>query len=412
MPVDKPDLQSRLRDFFVQHPPERLGVAVSGGGDSVALLHLLADWSRHGGPEIHAVTVDHGLRPEAASEAKGVAALCLTLGVTHDVLRWQGWGGTGNLMDAARRARIRLIALWAQKRGIEAVALGHTMDDQAETFLMRLARGSGVDGLAGMGRFRIASGVRWERPLLDIRRAELRQYLVERGVAWVEDPTNDDAAFDRIKARQAMAVLEPLGITPERIGNTAAMLLMARRVLETAAVRLMQTAGREEAGSLVLGKDALLLEPPETVWRILADAICWVSSAEYRPRLESVMQLNPHANAKRTLAGCIIENDETCIRIAREAKAIEGLRVPTDQPWDRRWTLTGPHAPDLEIRALGPDGLREAKDWRDSGLSRDTLIVTPAIWRGATLVAAPSAGFGAGWTATVSPPFVSFLLSH
>jgi tRNA(Ile)-lysidine synthase len=412
VPVAKLDLQARLRGFFEPSPPSKLGVAVSGGGDSVALLHLLADWSRDGGPELHAVTVDHGLRAEAAAEAEGVAAMCRALGVPHATLRWQGWDGTGNLMDAARRARIRLTALWAREREIEAVALGHTMDDQAETFLMRLARGSGVDGLAGMGRFRTASGVRWERPLLDMRREELRQYLLRKGVAWVEDPTNEDTAYDRIKARQALAVLDPLGITPERIGTTTDMLSMARRVLETAAVRLMETAGREEAGSVVLGKEALALEPLETVLRTLADATCWVSSAAYRPRLDSVMQLNLWAKGKRTLSGCLIEVDATSVRIAREAKAVESVRTPTNQPWDKRWTLSGPHAPDLEIRALGAEGLRQAKDWRATGLPRDTLIVTPGIWRGETLVAAPCAGFGASWTATVSPSFVSFLLSH
>ncbi len=102
----------------------------------------------------------------------------------------------------------------------------------------------------------------------------------------------------------------------------------------------------------------------------------------------------------------------TELGFSREPRAVATLVAPTDQPWDTRWTLTGPHAAGLEIRALGAEGLRQAKDWRATGLSRDTLIVTPGIWRNETLVAAPCAGFGAGWTATVSPPFVSFLLSH
>lgn len=407
-------MQARLRAAFGSSPPDKLGVAVSGGGDSVALLHLLAEWSRDGGPELHAVTVDHGLRAEAAAEAAGVAALCRTLGVSHDTLRWRGWDRTGNLMDAARRARIRLIADWAKARGIDAVALAHTMDDQAETFLMRLARGSGVDGLSAMSAHRRSDGIVWERPLLDVRRADLRDYLAARRVTWVDDPTNDDAAYDRIKMRQALAVLEPLGITPDRIGSTVFMMSMARDVLQGAVVRLAQTAGRQEVGAVVVEKRSLMLEPYETVLRFFAEATRWVSSADYRPRLDGLVKAHSDVilRRKRTLSGCILTSDATHIRITREPRAVAALTAPTDQPWDTRWTLSGPHAPDLEIRALGADGLRQIRDWRGTGLPRDTLIVTPGIWRGATLVAAPCAGKANGWTASVGPSFVSFLLSH
>ena len=119
---------------FPPSPPQRLGVAVSGGGDSVALLHLLADWARESGTELRAVTVDHGLRPEAATEAADVARACAALGVGHDILRWSGWDGRGNLPDQARRARYRLMADWAQAHGIADVALGHTADDQPKPF--------------------------------------------------------------------------------------------------------------------------------------------------------------------------------------------------------------------------------------------------------------------------------------
>lgn len=407
-------MQTRLRAAFAPGPPAKLGVAVSGGGDSVALLHLLADWTRDGGAELHVVTVDHGLRAEAAAEAAGVAALCRTLGVSHDTLRWRGWDGKGNLMDAARRARMRLIADWARARGIEAVALGHTMDDQAETFLMRLARGSGVDGLAAMARRRMSDGITWERPLIDMRRQELRRYLAARGAIWVDDPTNEDVQFDRIKMRKALAVLKPLGITHDRIADTVALMSMARKVLQGAAARVAETFGSETAGSVVVAKHPLAMEPHETQVRFVAEAIRWVSSTDYRPRLNQLTEAYADVTLrrKRTLSGCILTSDATHIRITREPRAVANLASRSDQPWDRRWHLSGPHAPDLEIRALGAEGLRQVKDWRATGLSRDVLIVSPGIWRDKALVAAPCAGFSAGWTASVSPTFVSFLLSH
>ena len=166
-------LAALVRAAFGPEPPDKLGVAVSGGGDSTALLVLLDDWRRDGGPELAVATVDHGLRPEAAAEAAEVAALCGRLGVPHETLAWR-WDGKGNLSDAARRGRLRLIAGWANGRGIGMVAQGHTADDQAETFLMRLARGSGVDGLAAMAARRTAEGVAWVRPLLQVRRGEFR----------------------------------------------------------------------------------------------------------------------------------------------------------------------------------------------------------------------------------------------
>ena len=415
MPVGSDwDLQARVRAAFAPTPPARLGVAVSGGGDSVALLHLLAEWARNGGPILQAVTVDHGLRPEAAVEAEGVAAACKTLGVDHHTLKWQDWNGKGNLMDAARRARMRLIAEWALARGIGHVALGHTLDDQAETFLMRLARGSGVDGLAAMAQRREALGVVWERPLIDVPRTELRQFLTASGISWVDDPTNEDTAFDRIKARQALAVLAPLGITPDRIADTVFLMSMARDVLQGAMSRLAANHARDIAGAVIVEKRALVLEPSETQLRFMSEAIRWVSSSDYRPRLDALM--DAHADVvsqrKRTLSGCILTSDSTHISIVREPKAVASVVCAPDQLWDNRWRLEGPAEPGLEVRALGAAGLRACKDWRATGISRDALIVSPAIWRGEVLIAAPLAGLSNGWTARIDAGFASFIISH
>src|SRR5690606_38404014 len=158
--------------------PERIGVAVSGGSDSMAALHLLTAF----GLKVEAATVDHGLRPEAATEAETVARACAALSVPHETLRWtDGPAATGNLMEQARLARYRLLAGWALRRGLTQVAIAHTADDQAETFLMRLAREAGLDGLAGMRSTWEQDGVTFIRPLLVIGRADLRGYLSRHG---------------------------------------------------------------------------------------------------------------------------------------------------------------------------------------------------------------------------------------
>ena len=150
-----------------------IGVALSGGGDSTALLHLCLT----AGFAVEAVTVDHRLRPESAAEAAAVGDWCRALGVRHEVRVWEHGAVSGNLMDAARRARMGLICDWAKARGIGVVALGHTRDDQAETVLMGLARAAGIGGLSGMRREFDQGGVRVHRPLLAAGREELREWL-------------------------------------------------------------------------------------------------------------------------------------------------------------------------------------------------------------------------------------------
>src|SRR5690606_22697748 len=162
---------------------------------------LAAQWSRGHTVQLHCVTVNHGLRPDAAAEAAMVASASATLAIPHHTLHWTGWDRQGNLQDAARRARSALIRDWAMAHDISLILLGHTADDQAETVLMRLARGSGVDGLAGMSVHRGGTPAIL-RPLLGLHRQTLRDWLSAQGVTWADDPSNDDSRYDRIKARQ------------------------------------------------------------------------------------------------------------------------------------------------------------------------------------------------------------------
>jgi tRNA(Ile)-lysidine synthase len=416
-------LRRALSETFALRPrPDRLGVAVSGGGDSVALLHLLAGWQAEGGPPLAVVTVDHGLRPEAAAEAALVARQAAALGLSHDTLVWQGaagpgWDGQGNLMDAARRARLGLIAAWARARAIPVVALGHTADDQAETVLMRLARGSGVDGLAGMARWRHAEAVDWVRPLLGVARADLRAWLAARGIGWAEDPTNADPAYDRVKARAALRRLAPLGLTRARLVDTATRMAEARAVLEAAALAAARSGARIEAGEVILSRAMLRSAPRETQLRLLAHAIRWITAADYRPRiapLAAALEAALDGGRRRTLAGCLIGPAPDGLRVGREPRAACG-RVAPGAVWDRRWRLEGPPVPGAEVAALGAAGLALCPGWRARGLARSTLLASPAVWQGAALLAAPLARPEAEWRAFPAcdpETFFTGLLSH
>lgn len=399
---------------FPGENPEVIGVAVSGGSDSMALLHLFARVQAHRGGEVRAVTVDHRLRPEAADEARFVAEVCQRLGVRHDTLVWEHGVVRGNLQDQARRARYGLISEWAQDNGIGHVVLGHTADDQAETFLMGLAREAGIDGLSGMRKAWTADGIHWARPCLLTKRAELRAYLGRTGISWVEDPSNADERFTRVKARRALNALGPLGITVEKLSTVTTNLSIAQSALRLAASERADRVVRTDAGEVVIDREEFRRSGREIVRRILIGALAWVGRGDYAPRADALFRLERAIAEGRgaTLAGCRIVVNDTEIRITREPKAVMGLQGPTDMLWDSRWRLTGPHDPGLRVRALGAEGLRQCTDWRATGHSRAALVVSPAIWRANALVAAPLAGFGNGWVAEIVTGFHSFLLSH
>lgn len=406
-----------------------IGVAVSGGGDSMALLHLAHYWAQARGVMVCAATVNHGLRDAAADEAAMVARVCAGLGVAHQTLHWQGWDGRGNLQAEARAARRALLTAWATDLGLTAVLLGHTADDQAETFLMRLARGSGVDGLSGM------QPSDWDglflRPLLPIRRDTLRDWLGARGVAWVDDPSNDDMRFDRVKARQMLASLAPLGLTVDRLTDTAAHMLRARLTLRRASADWAARHVRSQGGDLIFAPEALELGQTDTEARVFAAAVQWIGGAGYRPRYEALLDAAAALRQRqtRTLGGVLLlPEGKTEARMTREAAAcatrlsITGAGRGPFQ-WDGRWWLSQAapvnHAPNSarssppwHIAALGEAGLALCKSWREAGLPRSSLLATPAVWSDGTLIAAPLAGMANGWQANLGPSFESFILSH
>ncbi len=374
--------------------PTKIGVAVSGGGDSMALLDLLRRW---GDAELFVASVDHGLRAEAAQEIALVSDYAARHGMRHDVLSWE-WDGKGNLQASARDGRRDVLRAWATQRGITHVALGHTADDQAETFLMRLARGSGVDGLAGMAEERREGDLTWLRPLLGVRRDALRAHLRASGLVWADDPSNDDPRFDRVKARQVMDALAPLGLTVDRLVQTAYHMAREKAVLSDAAASAKAALARVEGGDVVLDRDGFSALPEATALRILADGLCFVSGETYRPRFKALQAAI--ADARDTaLHGCLILWGRDHVRMTREWRAVSEHQTEADAVWDGRWRLSGPSSEGCEVAALGEEGLRMCPDWRDTGLPRRGLLASPAVWQGERLIAAPLAGFGAGWCA-------------
>ncbi|MBM1221539.1 tRNA lysidine(34) synthetase TilS [Ponticoccus sp. SC2-23] len=421
----------RALDFFIDGKHgDALGVAVSGGGDSVALMHLACSWCRAHGIRLEVATVDHRLRSEAAEEANAVASAAEALGLRHDTLVWDDWDGRGNLQARAREARRALLHRWSLERGLSLVLLGHTADDQAETFLMRLARGSGVDGLSGIDE--VDRDALFIRPLLSVRRADLRDWLMQRGIDWIDDPSNEDTRFDRIKARRALELLEPMGLTPDRLISTAGHMNRARRSLWHAAADYADRHVRVEGGDLIFDADSLWLGRSDTEARVFTAAIRWIGNGAYRPRYDAALQAAEalRRGEARTLGGVSMLPEGGGARLRRELSAcpppmIVPFGTSAALSWEERWIISPPEGvQDLvktrnfsdtlpESLTLGPLGpaIRDIDDWRAIGLPRESLMTTPALFDQGELVAAPLAGLANGWSARLSPDFRSFLLS-
>jgi tRNA(Ile)-lysidine synthase len=209
-------------------------LAVSGGPDSMALMWLAARWRRAmvQGPRLVAVTVDHGLRPEAAREARDVKRLARSLDLPHRTLRWSGVKPKAGLPAAARAARYRLLAQAARQNRATHIVTAHTRDDQAETLLMRLLRGSGIAGLAAMARETDRDGLRLARPLLDVPKSRLVATLKKAGIDFADDPTNRDLGFTRPRLRAVMPALAAEGCDVRNLARLASRLARANAAVE------------------------------------------------------------------------------------------------------------------------------------------------------------------------------------
>ncbi|QOZ66204.1 tRNA lysidine(34) synthetase TilS [Bradyrhizobium arachidis] len=258
-----------------------LVLAVSGGPDSVALMWLAARWRRSfsRAPRLLVVTVDHGLRPEAAREAREVKRLAAELGLPHRTLRWRGEKPKTGLPAAAREARYRLLAETARKAGASHVLTAHTRDDQAETLLMRMLRGSGLAGLSAMARLSTRDGVVLARPLLDVPKSQLVATLRRAKIGFADDPTNRDANFTRPRLRALLPQLAAEGGDARSLARLASRLARANAAVEVLAdgaerfLRLRDRGDASQAAGRSFEASAFALLPEEVRLRLLLRAI-------------------------------------------------------------------------------------------------------------------------------------------
>ena len=274
--------QDARRLFADWREAPALVLAVSGGPDSIALMWLMARWRRalSRGPKLLAVTVDHGLRPEAAREAREVKRLAQELELPHRTVHWRGDKPRTGVPAAAREARYRLLAQAAKSAGASHILTAHTRDDQAETLLMRLLRGSGIAGLGAMKRVSARDGAILARPLLDVPKARLIATLDKAKILYADDPTNHDAAFTRPRLRALLPVLAAEGGDARALARLATRLSRANaavEVLTDGAERYLALKGQgsvhADRNAMVFDAAAFAALPEEIRLRLLMRAV-------------------------------------------------------------------------------------------------------------------------------------------
>jgi tRNA(Ile)-lysidine synthase len=363
-------------------------------------LCLLADaWARARGGEVSALTVDHGLRPTSACEARQVGDWLSLRGIDHHVLTWTGAKPATAIQEAAREARYRLLGDWCRAAGVLHLLLAHHRDDQAETVALRQARGSAADGLAGMAAVRELTGLRLLRPLLGVPKARLLATLRARGQPWLEDPSNVAPRY----ARGRLRLGDPLDVTGLARQAAEQGRLRAEEERRTASW-LSSHARIDSAGFVILARDPLMAAPCGVRRRAIRNSVRSIGGRAYPPRearLDRLLdRLRAGLGGGSTLGGCRILPWRDALLICREPQAIKDeILLAPGAPvlWDGRFRLElRGEAPTLVVRALGGTGLRALRAWATPPTGRTVPAPVrpglPSLWHGGNLVAVPHLG--------------------
>jgi tRNA(Ile)-lysidine synthase len=315
-PIEAEEARSLLRPIKTYR---HVVLAVSGGADSLAMMFIVAGWAKElgqQGPQISVATVDHGLRPEASQEAASVSVMAQELALAHRVLVWTGEKPSTGLQEAAREARYRLLKAYAEDIGADAIVLAHHAEDQAETVLIRLSAGSGLSGLAGMASEAWWDGMILLRPFLAVSGDRLRATVEAAGWKPIEDPSNRNERFTRVRVRKARDVLAAEGLDAVRLGRLSMRMRRADHALQTAVIFAHDSyvLPTLEGIRFAFG---LFNEPDEIVLRVIGQSISTLKDGTPPEllALERIVEVLLHArhqgkSLRRTLGGVVLSLDK------------------------------------------------------------------------------------------------------
>ena len=413
--ITKPIFQM-LSGLKERHGFVELGLAVSGGSDSLAMLYICNDWAMDNKVKLHCVTVDHNLRAGSRKEAELVAEHCNALGITHKIAEWKHKEKLGgNLSNLAREARYRLIDEW--RKGLSFVSVGHTQDDQIETFFMNLKRGSGLEGLKGMPlSFKRPEGYFILRPLIYTSRESLQHYLQQKNIKWVSDPSNSNEDFERISQRKTWKILKSSGFSESRIELSANHMRRANDALNQMLPVHFKEIGKQELTELSWEYNAFLALPEEFKLRLISAAVMWNRNLYYRPRFKAVLDVLKNIRDKKTivLGGAIFYYNAGNIRITTEFQSIKDLSVSCTpgSVWRNIWVVKR-KIKDGYVTSIGIDGNKQLSKKQRATMPYRSRIVQPGIFVDEKLLLAPTLdGEGSKYLSFCGIKFNDFLNSH
>ena len=421
----KEKLMYEFQNQMDKFDDDKIGLAVSGGGDSIAMLVLASEWAILNKTKIYVVTVNHNLRKEAKEEIIFTREFTKKLGFSHSSLDWRRPSKAGNLQSQASLARKKLISDWAKENNIKTVLLAHTIDDQVETILMRFSRGSGVDGLVGMKKLIEIHGISWLRPLLNITRSNLRKFLKFKKINWVEDPTNEDRKFLRVKSRNIISQLKEIGINTDLVVNTSVRMENAKKVLDDVAVEAFNNfITLKKWGDIEVNKDIFNYCREDTILRTLAGIIKGISGSVYRPRYRELKNFAEGLNNKnfkaRTLSGvlarAISQNKIVLRREPSHPLCVSNLK-PKNFIWDGRWLvfLTKPLSKSEYIGPLGNNGYQQIKTQIENKKNNECFLSTPTLFIEDKVISSPAFEYGYGISCKLKhskKQFINCFITH
>ena len=333
------DLFSPLVDI------RRIALAVSGGRDSLALMFLIKKWIENNNfdKDVVVLTVNHQLRKESNAECAEVALIAQGYGFHHKILIWHHENIKTSIQEKARNARYDLMINYLKENGIDTLITGHTLDDKIETFLMRLSKGSGLEGLKSIQTSRNLDGINLFRPLLKITRDQTTKTLVSQNIGWIDDPTNTDEKYERIKIRNNISTLEKLNISKEMLQLTLNRVGRADEVISNITEKaLLEVLHFDSLGYVSLDYNILKAYPYEIIIKVFEKALIYVNGKRVSLQsLERVCSEVIQTRKPKTINGCVIYTKKNIIHITRENRDIESfnLKVGDLHVWDNRFKI-------------------------------------------------------------------------
>ncbi len=399
----------KLFNKYIDDKP--IALAVSGGPDSTAMMQIAALSKKLKNNNVTVIVVDHGLREESKNEANIVGQNAKLLGFKFKILKWDGVKPKTRIQEIARKTRYKLMTSWCKKKGIEKLFLAHHLDDQVETFLMRLGKGSGVDGLAVMNYVTEISSLKLVRPFLEIPKTRFIKILSITNLEWISDPSNFNSDYKRSRIRKILPILSKEGINSKQIGLVIKRMRSAKDALNTQTnILLKKYLSNVDNVAYFLNKELLKdVKEKEILIRVLEKIFMNISGSIYPPRrnkLENIISWilkNNNIKAK-TLTGVVVRKRKSELIFYREPddcyKSVN-IRPLTSRYscWDDRFFLKANKSNDLQIRALGDVGikiLKEEKILKRQGFQNVPLSAwktVPGVWSKKRLISVPTLGY-------------------